>query len=110
MPIKEFKCGACAHRFEVLLMLDEPDPASCPKCGAGGLDRLLSTFRIAGVQSKSARKEDGLPDTAGAEAMGGMDGMDAGMDGMGGVDGMGEDDMDAEPAAGSGGPEEDEAS
>jgi putative FmdB family regulatory protein len=100
MPIKEFECRACSHRFEVLLMLDEKNPDKCPKCGAGDLKRLLSTFRIAGAHSKSARKEDefGPEADAGMEGLPGMGGMDGGdMGDLGGGDGMDMGGMGGEP-------------
>ena len=32
MPIYEYMCKECLHRFEELLKLDDPDPP-CPECG-----------------------------------------------------------------------------
>jgi len=92
MPVKEFECRACGHKFEVLLMLNEPNPEKCEKCGASDLKRLLSTFRVAGLSSKSARKEDEFP----------SDGLPGGMDAMGGDPGMGGDEMDMGSDGGDG--------
>jgi len=58
MPIKEFECQACKHRFEEILGLNEPVPEKCPKCGNGPLKQLLGTFRIAGASKKSSRDDD----------------------------------------------------
>jgi len=89
MPIKEYECRGCSHKFEALLMLNEPDPAACPKCGKADLKRILSTFRIAGVHKKSSESGGAMPDMAG----GMPDGLDmGGMDDMGGDAGMGDDD------------------
>jgi len=63
-------------------MLNEPDPAACPKCGKSDLKRILSTFRVSGLHKKSADSNDALPDMGG--------GMPNGMD-MGGMDDMAED-------------------
>jgi len=91
MPIKEFECEACHHKFEDILGLNEPNPTVCPKCGKGPLKSLLGSFRIAGVQKKSAVGEEfgsGEDMDAGGmgDAMGGMNGDMGGMGGMGGGD------------------------
>ena len=72
MPIKEFKCRACGHRFEELVWLKEPDPKACPKCGKEELTQVLGTFRVAGVSKKSAKPDEGGTDEGGE--FGGDDG------------------------------------
>jgi putative FmdB family regulatory protein len=34
MPIYDFKCPACGHKFEILLPIDKRDEAICENCGA----------------------------------------------------------------------------
>ena len=50
MPIYEFECPACSERFDRLQKLSDPDPDSCPNCGATGVRRRLTapSFRLAG--------------------------------------------------------------
>ena len=50
MPIYEFQCNACGHRFDRLQKLSDPDPSICPSCGAEQVQRQLSApqFRLAG--------------------------------------------------------------
>jgi len=50
MPIYEFECGQCGHRFDRLQKLSDPDPELCPQCGASRVQRRLSapSFRLAG--------------------------------------------------------------
>jgi putative FmdB family regulatory protein len=50
MPIYEFECGQCGHRFDRLQKLSDPDPAACPSCGAPQVRRRVSApaFRLAG--------------------------------------------------------------
>src|SRR3954467_6955188 len=50
MPIYEFQCKACGHRFERLPKMSHPDPAVCPTCGEPQVGRMLSApqFRLAG--------------------------------------------------------------
>lgn len=37
MPLHDFKCPACGHRFEELVKVGETPP--CPKCGAARTER-----------------------------------------------------------------------
>ncbi len=51
MPIYAFSCAACDHRFDRLQKLSDPDPDTCPDCGASGSIRRQITapaFRLAG--------------------------------------------------------------
>jgi len=50
MPIYEFECLTCAERFDRLQKLSDPDPDSCPQCGATGVRRRLTapSFRLSG--------------------------------------------------------------
>ncbi|MDE2317067.1 MAG: zinc ribbon domain-containing protein [Xanthomonadaceae bacterium] len=50
MPIYEFECSQCGHRFDRLQKLSDVDPAECPQCGAPKVQRRVSapSFRLAG--------------------------------------------------------------
>ena len=50
MPIYEFECLNCSERFDRLQKLSDPDPDSCPNCGATGVRRRLTapSFRLSG--------------------------------------------------------------
>jgi putative FmdB family regulatory protein len=50
MPIYEFECSSCGHRFDRLQKLSDTDPSICPACDAPHLRRMVSapTFRLAG--------------------------------------------------------------
>ncbi|GLQ93166.1 FmdB family zinc ribbon protein [Dyella acidisoli] len=50
MPIYEFQCNACGHRFDRLQKISDPDPSTCPDCGAPQVQRQISApqFRLAG--------------------------------------------------------------
>ena len=41
MPICEFACRSCEHRFELLIRGTSAPPA-CPECKSADLERLLS--------------------------------------------------------------------
>jgi putative FmdB family regulatory protein len=50
MPIYEFECSSCGHRFDRLQKLSDTDPSICPACDAPQLRRMVSapSFRLAG--------------------------------------------------------------
>lgn len=50
MPIYEFECPSCAHRFERLQKVSDADPSDCPECGKHGVRRRLTApaFRLSG--------------------------------------------------------------
>ncbi|MFQ5792033.1 MAG: FmdB family zinc ribbon protein [Acidobacteriota bacterium] len=45
MPIYEYECSRCGHRFEMLQKVAEPPLQECVKCG-GAVERLLSSPAI----------------------------------------------------------------
>lgn len=53
MPLYEFKCRACGHRFEELVRLGEVP--ECPKCRDAAPERLFSAS--AGVSTERSRKK-----------------------------------------------------
>lgn len=52
MPLYEFKCRVCGHRFEELVRLGEV--SECPKCRDAAPERLFSAS--AGVSTERSRK------------------------------------------------------
>ena len=50
MPIYEYSCGACEHRFETIQKISEAPLRDCPECGAETLKKLPSApvFRLKG--------------------------------------------------------------
>jgi putative FmdB family regulatory protein len=45
MPLYEYRCEKCGHRFELWQRLGAgKEGVQCPKCGADQVTRLLSTF------------------------------------------------------------------
>ncbi|MEP0774398.1 MAG: zinc ribbon domain-containing protein [Acidobacteriota bacterium] len=48
MPLYEYRCVSCGERFEVLQRMGAgAEGVSCPSCGAGGVERVHSTFASA---------------------------------------------------------------
>ena len=45
MPLYEYECNACAHRFEVIQKYSDAPIDTCPKCG-GAVNKLFSSPAI----------------------------------------------------------------
>ena len=45
MPLYEYQCQACGHRFEVIQKFSDAPPSECPKCG-GAVEKLVSSPAI----------------------------------------------------------------
>ena len=41
MPLYEYQCPKCGHRFERIQSFSDPDPKKCPHCGASKVERVL---------------------------------------------------------------------
>ncbi|MGH8158712.1 MAG: FmdB family zinc ribbon protein [Rhodanobacter sp.] len=75
MPIYEFECNSCGHRFDRLQKLSDTDPSICPACDAPQLRRRVSapSFRLAGSGwyetdfKKDGDKKRNLVDTTGSD-------------------------------------------
>ncbi|RLD97723.1 MAG: zinc ribbon domain-containing protein [Aquificota bacterium] len=51
MPLYEFQCKACGHRFvQLVLPLSQHEEVKCPKCGNKELKRLFSSFSSSGTK------------------------------------------------------------
>lgn len=50
MPIYAFQCAECGHSFDRLQKMSDPDPETCPSCGAHQVKRQVTapSFRLAG--------------------------------------------------------------
>ena len=45
MPLYEYQCESCGHRFEVIQKYSDAPPAGCPKCD-GAVEKLVSSPAI----------------------------------------------------------------
>ncbi len=51
MPIYEYQCSKCSHRFEIIHGAEEKGAkAICPKCGNKKSERLVSSFSCGGTK------------------------------------------------------------
>ncbi len=42
MPLYEYKCRACAHRFERIVKFSDAPLTTCPQCGRDEIQQLIS--------------------------------------------------------------------
>lgn len=49
MPIYEYECASCRHRFSVWARMSDPSPEKCPECG-GKPERIISLTNAGEVQ------------------------------------------------------------
>ena len=53
MPIYEFACRSCDHRFEELVKPNGSVPAApCPACGSAQTAKLMSAFAVRSASNK----------------------------------------------------------
>ena len=89
MPLYEYECQACHHRFERIQQFSDPLVKKCPKCGKKKVKKLLSSpaiqfkgsgFYITDYQRKGSSSS--LPDHSETEKKKDMEdkGQDKGQD------------------------------
>ena len=44
MPLFEFKCTKCGHKFDLIISYANKNKATCPQCGAENPKQMLSQF------------------------------------------------------------------
>ena len=67
MPLYEYQCDACSHRFERIQKFSDPPADVCPSCG-GAVRKLLSSpaiqFKGSGFYiTDYPKKSSGSPDS-----------------------------------------------
>ena len=78
MPLYEYQCESCSHRFERIQKFSDPPADTCPKCG-GAVRKLISSPAIQfkgsgfyitdyGKQGSSTESTSQKADKAGAAA------------------------------------------
>ncbi len=69
MPLYEYQCDACGHRFETIQKFADPPLEACPKCG-GAVRKLQSApafqFKGTGWYITDYPKKDGAKPGAGS--------------------------------------------
>ncbi len=57
MPIYEYICRKCHHKFSVLLRAGAAAPSVCPRCGHQEVTRLFSVFSVRGKTDKDVYED-----------------------------------------------------
>lgn len=67
MPIYEYQCESCNHKFEAIQRVSDPPLVDCPQCNKAQLKKLISAagFRLKGsgwyeTDFKSGNKKKNL--------------------------------------------------
>ena len=63
MPIYEYECRGCGHRFEQVVR--GPSAPACPACQGQDLERLLSLFAVSSESTRSANLSSARRQAAG---------------------------------------------
>ena len=63
MPIFEYICQQCQHRFEAIVLGNKK--AACPKCEGKRLTQQLSSFAVGGERTQPAESPMGACGTCG---------------------------------------------
>lgn len=54
MPIYEYRCAECDHRFEILQRLGEgSEGLTCPGCSTPKLEKMFSTFAASATEGST---------------------------------------------------------
>ncbi len=66
MPIYEYQCTKCSHRFEMIHGVSEKDKENaCPKCGDPKPQRVMSIFSCGGIKGSEGNSVSGNCGTGG---------------------------------------------
>lgn len=79
MPIYEYACQECGHKFDALQKFDDPPVSVCPKCGVEKVKKLISATSFVlkgggwysdhyGLKSGGGSGESSAPAASGAPA------------------------------------------
>jgi putative FmdB family regulatory protein len=71
MPLHEYECDVCGHRFERIQKYSDPPIETCPKCG-GHVHKLISApafqFKGSGFYITDYPKKDSTPESKSEDA------------------------------------------
>jgi putative FmdB family regulatory protein len=74
MPLYDYQCRACSHRFERIQKFSDPLVTTCPQCGKETVERLLSApavqFKGSGWYVTDYARKSSAPTPAKSEASG----------------------------------------
>ncbi len=59
MPVYDFQCQDCGHRFTVLVHLSDKDKLHCPKCKGQDIRQTIAPFSLFGRRSSGGACSSG---------------------------------------------------
>ncbi|MFZ5651218.1 MAG: FmdB family zinc ribbon protein [Bacillota bacterium] len=71
MPIYDFKCKKCGHRFTVITGMSERHKVTCPECGTGEVEQIISGCTILSGSGCSGKGSSGSSGSSGGGFRGG---------------------------------------
>ncbi len=86
MPLYEYQCKKCKHRFEKIQKFSDPPVKKCPECG-GAVEKLLSSpavqFKGTGWYVTDYARKSGSPDSSASSSGNASSSSDGAKDGAG---------------------------
>jgi putative FmdB family regulatory protein len=61
MPLFEFECRECGHRFETLVFATSRTTPACPSCDSKELQKLYSVFGVGAGGAGTRRSTSTVP-------------------------------------------------
>jgi putative FmdB family regulatory protein len=82
MPLYEYQCSACAHRFERIVKFSDAPLKTCPQCGKQTVEQLISApavqFKGSGWYVTDYARKGSAPDASSStKSEGGSDSVSA---------------------------------
>jgi putative FmdB family regulatory protein len=81
VPLYEYECRKCGHRFETIQTFSDKPIRKCPKCRTGTVKKLISSpavhFKGSGWYVTDYARKGSAPAGSGGEDSGGKDGKDS---------------------------------
>jgi putative FmdB family regulatory protein len=61
MPIHEYTCQQCGHKFEKFTLMSQTQSPNCPVCGSANVKRQISAFARSGRSTGSSSSASCAP-------------------------------------------------
>jgi putative FmdB family regulatory protein len=99
VPLYDYDCASCGHRFEVMHGVHADGPSACPNCGSAQLRKAFAAPAIHFKGSGWAKKERRATSSPGSSTSGSADGQGS-TDGKGDGAGKGGDSSSGDSSSG----------
>ncbi len=90
MPLYEYLCSACAHRFERIVKFSDPALKTCPQCGKDTIEQMISApavqFKGSGWYVTDYARKNSSPGSSSNKSEGSSDSTSSAKEGSGAGD------------------------